>query len=459
MFNLESNHAWNLRLRDSVAKRGREASNAPHASDAYRATWAVWRKTLEECDDGLLIGVPVSSENGDRRFRGFTLKEISQHPWVKAGRAEDNHAYVRTVRRFGAVQNGDTRCIDNWTENGGNTVTGSDDKLSLVGAEAPSHVIAEIHRQNARLGRPPPEVKGGTDDVRKAFRVLPAAVVFVIAVWDPVRNVVAYFIVLGFIFGAYSAVLGWNRYPALIAHVARRFLAVATLYYYDDFFTGAAGYEIRYRGGRIVASPQLDLGRLVGPNGTGLGFSVPKHISLREVFKFLGVENDWRLSHTSGVALVGVADSRKDSIRDMSEAIRASGFLSKAGAQSFYGKARFVMCPIFGRVGVAALQPIIQVAKRPQKRLFSGKFSEGMVAFSTELVECLNFVETVSRHLPKVEFPLMPVTGTPRIVLTDASYSSKRQFIGIFVAVLRRSGPPQYHYSWGDIPQWILECA
>ena len=48
-----------------------------------------------------------------------------------------------------------------------------------------------------------------------AFRVMPTRNVFVVAVWDPVRCVVGYFIVPGFIFGAYSAVLAVSGAPPL----------------------------------------------------------------------------------------------------------------------------------------------------------------------------------------------------------------------------------------------------
>ena len=55
-----------------------------------------------------------------------------------------------------------------------------------------------------------------------------------------------------------------------------------------------------------IASPQLSLGRLVGPGGTRLGFSADKHVPRCTQHKFLGVLNDWRRAHVTGVALVGV---------------------------------------------------------------------------------------------------------------------------------------------------------
>ena len=79
-----------------------------------------------------------------------------------------------------------------------------------------------------------------------------------------------------------------------------------------------------------------------------------------------------------------------------------------------------VMCPIFGRVGVAALQPILAVANparhgRGPRRAF-GSFSEGRVCLSPELDDCLAFVETIASCLPMVEFPLAPAGAAPQVL-------------------------------------------
>ena len=81
--------------------------------------------------------------------------------------------------------------------------------------------------------------------MRKAFRRLFNAAFrcFVLMLWDYVRQRVAYFILSSFIFGCFSAVLAWNRVPALYCHIFRRLLAVAIAMYFDDAGVGQCSYE------------------------------------------------------------------------------------------------------------------------------------------------------------------------------------------------------------------------
>ena len=103
VFNIPDNIAWNERLRESVRQRGLAAGAMPPESDSYQAVWSVWRKTLQECDGGYVVGVRCASDDADARFRGFTLDEIGEHPWIRKGRAGSTHGFTRTCRRFGVV--------------------------------------------------------------------------------------------------------------------------------------------------------------------------------------------------------------------------------------------------------------------------------------------------------------------------------------------------------------------
>ena len=104
-----------------------------------------------------------------------------------------------------------------------NSISGSDDKLSLVRADIMARVCREYYSQHQQLGTPFPAFGFGEDDVKKAFRRLfnTAWYLYVIFVWDYVRQEVAYFMLTSFIFGCYAAVMAWNRVPALYCRLHR----------------------------------------------------------------------------------------------------------------------------------------------------------------------------------------------------------------------------------------------
>ena len=90
--------------------------------------------------------------------------------------------------------------------------------------------------------------------------------------------------------------------------------------------------------------------------------------------------------------------------------------------------------------------------------MLSGAFSSSGVSMSIEVAECLSFLQFFARQLPMADFPLEPILEPPVVVLTDASYSSARQVVGVVVVVPAPDGrsAPAYHYTYGHIPDWIL---
>ena len=81
----------------------------------------------------------------------------------------------------------------------------------------------------------------GSDDCKKAYRRIPCRNLglMVVCLFNPETKTVEYFIIPGFCFGYYSAVLGWNRITALLyTHLGRCLLAIPATGYYDDFQIG-----------------------------------------------------------------------------------------------------------------------------------------------------------------------------------------------------------------------------
>jgi len=351
-----ANVAWNSYLWKSVAERAMQ-EEARDQGAATAAHTAVWEATIKEISAGVCIGAPVSCkcEAGTcdcQQWRGMTLDELYAHPWIKGDHGGGAHT-VRAKRRFGRAQKNGIRAIDDGTENGENPAFGSRSKLSLISSDTPARVCRQYQRERRRRGEPLVAFEYGLEDVRKASRRCPVAWrgFSVIFVWDPVRRCTAAFILPGFAFGVFSAVLAWNRYPALLCHVMRRLLATATVAYYDDFGVGGAAFE-RGSGQRAL----IALG-----NALGLGWAEDKHVEMTQAgpdLHPLGVMHDFSSVPNTGVVLIGVTEERKAKVAGLIDEIVARGSLTRSDGSTVYGKSRFVFSPVFGRFGLAALAPL-----------------------------------------------------------------------------------------------------
>ena len=100
-----SNIAWNLKLYCSVQRRGDSAMahTGRHDTDPNPTLWAVWTKTAQELEDGWSVGVlaDASSDTVEHKWRGLTIEELYQHPWVYPQTDGSHRGQVRAARRFG----------------------------------------------------------------------------------------------------------------------------------------------------------------------------------------------------------------------------------------------------------------------------------------------------------------------------------------------------------------------
>ena len=331
VLNAHSNAAWNKYVFKSVTERALDAERRDPTA-AARAAEAVWDTTEKECEDGVCLGV----RDGDGAWRGFTLAELDAHPWV--GGVER----ARLLRRFGREQvrheaagNVTTvRAIDDGTENGLNDIYGGSDKLSLPAADTPARVCRQYYREWRRQCKGIEGFEYGLADVKKAFRRIPVihCGLSAVVVWDPRRRVSAIFLLPGFNFGTISAVMAWNRGPALICHAARRLLAVPAVAYYDDFGVGGSAGE---KGSGLAALEAL--------NAHIYGFAPDKTIPMTQgPVVPVGVMHDFRSTPNTGTVLVGVTQERKESVCALIAEVVASGWATRADCAKIVGRAR---CP------------------------------------------------------------------------------------------------------------------
>lgn len=441
----ELNATWNAELRRTTTERGRRAN----AADSLEAAQQAWKATTEECEEGWTVGKRVpgvpESAPATQKWRGFTSGELDSHPWLK-GRGS-----WRAARRFCIFQGGKWRPIDDMSENGMNSITGSTDKLTLIRADAPlllsqqfAHEKREWEDRLARRGRwlqqrgsaswRVPDAYGqGIDDVKKAFRRVANADpgLMVVCVFNPISAAAEFFLLPSFVFGCYSAVLAWNRVSAAYTHVSRRLIACPSLAYFDDFPTGTPYFDAG--SAQQSQSTLFDLFRL--------GFAPAKHVPWATTSVALGVQSDWS-SIAAGVVTVGVTEERRQKLRVTIRDVLGSGVLTHAAAVKVFGKSRWVLCPVFGRVGIALLQPLQFKAKRAE------------VVPGSDLELCLVALLDLLRVIRPVSVPLFPILSDPPVVvLTDASYSWKGGGLGVVIwCPVRR----MYFYTACPVPAWLM---
>lgn len=409
LLNSDSNVRFNAYLYKSVTARGLKAA-ADRPSDAWKAIEAVWDATVKECAGNWCIGV----EAGPGAWRGFSAAEIDAHPWF------DGPGSWRAIRRFGVLQKGKIRPVDDGAENGVNSITGTTDKLSLIRPDSPAHVCAAYARAQMRWqddlirrglweslrGSAQRDVVDayahGSDDTKKAYRRVPCRCpgLMVICVFNPLTLQPEYFILPSFVFGYYSAVLAWNRVTALYNHCARRLIAVPATGYYDDFQIGGPRYD--------QPSAQQCFGSLV--DMLGPGFDDAKHVTLDMPAVNLGVLTDFSQVSTRAVVTLGVTDERKSKLRDMVHGVFGERSIRHAQATKLFGKSRFALCPIFGRAGLGILQPLRHV--KTSKPVLPG----------TDVHNSLSALLQVLDRLQPVEYSLFRRRDWAVVIMSDASF-------------------------------------
>lgn len=87
-------------------------------------------------------------------------------------------------------------------------------------------------------GAPPEPISRGTRDMKRAYRQLACAPAHqrfqVVCLWHPTRRTWVFAELRGLAFGLAVSVLHFNRVPAHICAIARRWLAIPAINFYDD---------------------------------------------------------------------------------------------------------------------------------------------------------------------------------------------------------------------------------
>ena len=402
---------WAASLHASIEQRGRRASRKARAADL-----AVLEKSLAEAEP-----VRVHGHEGSWSSGPFSLREV---------RAMFPDGYWPS-RRFGVEQKGSIRPCDNNRESCLNDTVDATEAISPDTADMPS-VIADLFY---RLLGTATDLRGGCDDWKKAYRQIPTSDPSrsVVALWDPVQQRVVYFVVWGHCFGQLSAVNSFNAVAKFLAGMSRMLFAHCGGNYFDDHFTVEPSY--------MADSGQSGLACLAF--ALGFLFDELKHTAMLPRFVYLGVQHD--LSRASeGVVRLRILPARRRDLIAFCDGVLKRGSLAPGRAASLRGKLYFAASTAYGKVGRAALQPIIQRQERP-----------GSVHNLTpSMVQSLKFFVTLLRNMPDREIVLGEAAVRPLIVWSDASWEKGVGQLG-FVVYVPETG--EFLHSSSDIPQHILD--
>jgi hypothetical protein len=111
-----------------------------------------------------------------------------------------------------------------------------------------------------------------------------------------------------------------------------------------------------------------------------------------------------------GEICCSVTEARRSSVSALAQLVLDDDRISGACAAKLTGKARWMLCPCFGRVGIAVLQPLYRVR------------GGGESPLSKELRESVSAVRLLADEMPPRRLPVRAYSGPPTVIFTDAAF-------------------------------------
>jgi hypothetical protein len=308
-----------------------------------------------------------------------------------------------------------------------------------------ARVAAAFLRISDELGIPSAEMVLSLDDLWAAYRRIPNAQpeMTVVALWSVAQNRVLFFPCDGHNFGLVASVTNFSRPPALAVRIARRLLALPVSNYIDDFML----VELL----KALGSGKRAMWSLM--NTLNLSFESDKSKEPLPANVSLGVDCDLSKAHRYGDDAIFIASPKEGRCEGILASLRLAAsidYLSPAEASIIHGKLGFTLSTVYGHVGRAALQPLIQ----------RQHYDEKPFTFSQPMREMLRFFEAlfVPRPPPR-QFRLRPVRALrPLVVYTDAAFERHgSKGLGIVVFAWNSSSNRYDSFFAGmETPDWLL---
>ena len=338
---------------------------------------AIWNSSLSEQSEGFL-GQWQSKESLDL--------EYGESGW-------------RAMPRFAIWQSDKWRCIDNGKASQHNAVVDIVDKIhtsSIEVSAAIGHYLASIDH----LKRPHCRA---TRDMRKAYRQIPVAQnqsqYQIICVFNPEIHKWCFAKLRGLAFGLTSAVVSFNRIPAFITMVLRRWFGIPTVNFFDDIRIHSLQEHSKIVWNLTVwVMHQL-----------GWVFDIGKDQPFESVGPFLGFLEDLSELHTSGNITISPKPSFITQVSDSITQALSTNTLDHGQARSLRGKCLHLSTGLQGRAG------------RPLLYAFEILLQSEGTTIPDELRVCLQFFEFAIKNYKWRTFIPLCVRERTVTLYTDAS--------------------------------------
>ena len=355
-------------------------SRAPPSDDVVDVVWA-----------------KSEQERLERKFlRGWWSRDEMDARYGRGG--------WRPLVRFAVAQGDKWRVIDNGRSSSHNIATSTNERIHTTSTSAG---VAALRRLRHHAGRPLEddfEPRLSTHDMTSAYRqvaVAPEQLCFsVIAVFSPITRTWVYGELDGLPFGVMSAVVEFNRVPAFIVAVARRWLAMPTQNFYDDF--KVVGIKCA-RGSEDLMFRELC-------QWTGYRLDADKHQPPASSCVFLGTSEHYAPKGRTDVLALRPKPGRLSDIISDINVILDKGTIQAGQAATLRGKLLHLAGVFACRLG------------RSHLFAFSGLPDTGECAVSHELDACLRFSLELIALNPWRDVHLARVADHHVIVTSDASF-------------------------------------
>jgi len=191
-------------------------SRAPPKEEQLQA---VWEKSREEVELGLLRG-HWSKDQMDRRWGLGRWRPLVRFAIWQA-----------LAKKW--------RCIDNGRSASTNYTLETDERIHTTSVQTGAATIRRLRHHLGRRLSGAYLPRSSTQDMKRAFRQLGVRdrdrCMHIVAIFHPTLRAWVFFELDGLAFGLGAAVLEFNRVPAQLVALARRWLAIPAVNFYDDF--------------------------------------------------------------------------------------------------------------------------------------------------------------------------------------------------------------------------------
>ena len=402
--------------------------------------WRVARFSQEEVDTKIpqhMKGGVVSIDGVDTRVADkvweSTMQE-AQKGWIKGPlEREEVDAIVGKLwtpsRRFGIVQSGKVRNIDDMSEFSVNMTYGTPEKLDLGGVDEVVALAARwqkivnwesreavIHNEDGSSlrGAMHPHYLDGNNlrlvgrclDLKGAYKQIalrpqdhPNAV---LAVFDPNALKVKYFVSRVLPFGATGAVMGFNRVARARRDILQRLLYVPVVNYFDDYpHIDVVGMAVK---SQVVMEEFLDV------LGWQVSMEEKKRIPAQTQFTVLGVVVDLSKS-VDGIVVVKNKPERVQELRETVAETKLSKSFPAAVAARVQGRLLYAEAQCSGRWLTPLLEPVKARALMPRTVQW----------LSPQIQESLDICIRIMEEAPDREIDLV-CREQPCLVFTDGAF-------------------------------------